>query len=62
MRGLLYLALAISMMIFFVSSFMVWVNYKAKKASLERQFERKEKDIETYVTNLERDLLRKESD
>lgn len=51
MRGLLYLALGVSIMVFVASSFLVWVNYKEKK-----------KDMENYVTNLERDLFRRESD
>lgn len=60
MRGLLNLGLAIATVIFLATTWLAYVNYRAKKASLERQFERKQSDMETYVTNLERDLLRKE--
>lgn len=60
MRGLLTLGLAVATVIFMATSWLSYVNYKAKKASLERHFERMQTEIETYVTNLERDLLRKE--
>jgi hypothetical protein len=60
MRGLLYLGLGVATLILLATSWLSYINYRVKKASLEQQFEQKEKDMEHYVTNIERDLLRKE--
>jgi cytoskeletal protein RodZ len=62
MRGLLYLALGVAIVILVATSFLVWVNYMQKKRELEDQYALKQSQQDQYINNMERDLLRKELD